>query len=70
MARSAPLRKQNGALEIEKNLGVPEKQYIVGNCKYLLVNLAVTYVDTYIQNVNWAGVVASPSSDAAGLIAH
>jgi hypothetical protein len=42
VARSAPLRKQNGTLEIEKNLGVPEKQYIVGNCDYLLVSLAAS----------------------------
>jgi len=39
VARSAPLRKQNGTFEIEKNLGVPEKQYIVSNCDYLLGNL-------------------------------
>ena len=36
MARSVAVRKQNGTLEIGKNLGVPEKQYIVGNCDYLL----------------------------------
>ena len=43
VARSAPLRKQkNGTLEIEKNFGVPEKQYIVGNCDYVLVSLTAS----------------------------
>ena len=41
VARSAPVRKQKW-LEIEKNLGVPEKQYIVGDCDYLLVTLAAS----------------------------
>jgi hypothetical protein len=35
------MRKQKW-LEIEKNLGVPEKQYIVGNCDYHLGSLAAS----------------------------